>query len=133
VFGASGTAVGTLQGTITSAGNPVGGVSVTAGVFSATTNGSGLYQFAAVDAGVYTVSASATGYNTASANGVVVADGAVTVQNLSLTPATPSACFTDTTFGDFSAGTGTNVDIAISPGDLKLGHTGGEQIDSSVA
>jgi hypothetical protein len=133
VFGASGTAVGTLQGTVTSAGNPVSGATVTAGAFSATTNGSGFYQFAAINAGTYSVSASASGYNSANVNGVVVSGGGTTVQNLSLTPLTPNACFTDTTFGDFSAGTGTNVDISISPGDVKLAHGGGEQLDLSEA
>ena len=132
VFGNSGTAVGTLQGTITSAGNPISGATVTAGAFSATTNGSGFYQFSAISAGTYTVSASATGYNSNSANGVVVSGGGTTVQNLSLTPLTPSACLTDTTFADFSTGTGSNVDIAISPNDVKLGHAGGEQLDLSV-
>jgi hypothetical protein len=132
VFGASGTAVGTLQGTITSAGNPVSGATVTAGTFSATTNASGFYQFAAINAGTYSVSASATGYTTNSASGVVVSGGATTVQDLSLTPLTPSACLTDTTFADFSTGSGTNVDIAISPNDVKLAHGGGEQLDLSV-
>ncbi|HWW61608.1 MAG TPA: hypothetical protein VN181_09590, partial [Thermoanaerobaculia bacterium] len=53
VFGSAGNAVGVLQGTVTSAGNPVAGATVTAGPLSATTNGSGFYQFAAIDAGTY--------------------------------------------------------------------------------
>ena len=77
-----------LQGTVTSAGNPISGATVTAGTFSATTNASGFYQFPAIDAGTYTVTASATGYTPASVPGVVVTADATTVQNLSLTPVT---------------------------------------------
>ena len=129
VFGTAGTAVGTLQGTVTAAGNPVSGATVTAGAFSATTNASGFYQFAAIDAGTYTVTASAAGYTSASANGVVVTANTTTVQNLSLTPATSSTCFTDTTFSDFASGTGTSIDLSSSPGDVKLASNGGEAPD----
>jgi len=131
VFGASGAAVGTLQGTVTSAGNPVSGATVTAGAFSATTNGSGFYQLGAITAATYTVGASATGYSSTSVPGVVVSSGATTVQNLSLTPLTPNACFTDTTYNDFGAGSGTSVDIATSPGNVRLGLTGSETIDQN--
>jgi hypothetical protein len=130
-FGSPGTAVGTLQGTVTAAGNPVAGANVTAGALSATTNGSGFYQFAAIDAGTYTVAASAPGYTSASAMGVIVTANATTVQNLSLTPLTPSACFTDTTFSDFASGTGTSVDVSTSPGDVKLANNGGEAQDQN--
>lgn len=51
VFGSAGTAVGTLQGTVTAAGNAVSGATVTAGALSAFTNAGGFYQFAAIDAG----------------------------------------------------------------------------------
>jgi len=131
VFGASGAAVGTLQGTVTSAGNPVSGATVTAGAFSATTNGSGFYQFAAITAATYTVGASATGYNSTSVPGVVVSGGGTTVQNFSLTPTTANTCFTDTTYNDFGAGSGTSVDIATSPGNVRLGLTGSEAIDQN--
>ena len=129
VFGTAGTAVGTLQGTVTAAGNPVSGATVTAGAFSATTNASGFYQFAAIDAGTYTVTASAAGYTSASANGVIVTANTTTVQNLSLTPTTSSTCFTDTTFSDFASGTGTSIDLSTSPGDVKLASNGGEAPD----
>src|SRR5205807_6805691 len=43
IFGAAGTAVGTLQGTVTASGNPVTGATVTAGTYSATTNAGGFY------------------------------------------------------------------------------------------
>jgi hypothetical protein len=136
IFGTAGTAVGTLQGTVTAAGNGVSNATVTAGALSATTNASGFYQFAAIDAGTYTVTASATGYSPASANGVVVVADATTVQNLSLTPTTANACFTDTTYADFSTATGTNVSITSSPGDVKLASTGAEgpdQVSSPAA
>jgi hypothetical protein len=131
VFGNAGTAVGVLQGTVTSAGNPISGASVTAGTFGATTNASGFYQFPAIDAGTYTVSASAAGFTPASVPGVVVVADATTVQNLSLAPILASACLTDTTFADFSTGTGTSVDIATSPGDVKLASNGGEAQDQN--
>ncbi|MBV9493437.1 MAG: carboxypeptidase regulatory-like domain-containing protein, partial [Acidobacteria bacterium] len=121
IFGNTGNAVGTLQGTVTSAGNPVSGATVTAGTLTATTNASGFYQFAAIDVGTYTVGASATGYASASVSGVTVADGLTTVQNLSLSALTASSsCFTDTTYTDFGAGTGTNVELTTSVGDVKL-------------
>jgi hypothetical protein len=129
VFGSAGTAAGTLQGTVTAAGNPVSGATVTANSLSATTNGSGFYQLAAIAAGTYTVTASAPGYTNGSANGVVVTANATTVQDLVLTPTASSACFTDTTFSDFAAGTGTNVDLSTSPGDVKLASNGGEAPD----
>jgi hypothetical protein len=124
LFGAEAT-VGTLQGTVTAAGNPIAGASITAGAFPATTNGSGFYQLSAIDAGSYTVAASAPGYIGASAMGVVVNADTATVQNLSLTPLTPSACFTDTTASDFAGGTGLNVDLGASPGDVKLASIAG--------
>ena len=131
VFGNSGTAVGTLQGTVTSAGIAINGATVTAGALSATTNGSGFYQFPAIDPATYSVGASASGYTTASQGGVVVAGGGTTVQNLSLTPGTSSTCFTDTTYSDFGTGTGTSVSISSSPGDVKLALTGSEAVDQS--
>ncbi|HJQ41425.1 MAG TPA: carboxypeptidase regulatory-like domain-containing protein, partial [Thermoanaerobaculia bacterium] len=133
LFGSAGSAVGTLQGTVTSAGNPVSGATVTAGALSATTNAGGFYQFAAIGVGTYTVAASATGYNSASVPGVVVSSGATTVQNLSLTPTTSSTCLTDTTYNDFVTGSGTNVDIATSPGNVRLALIGSEALDQNSA
>jgi hypothetical protein len=129
VFGNLGTAAGKMQGYVLSAGNPIFAATVTAGSFAATTDASGFYQIEAIDAGTYTVSASASGFTTGSVNGVVVNADATTIQNFSLAPVLASGCFTDTTFGDFSTGTGTNVDIATSPGDVKLANNGGETTD----
>jgi uncharacterized repeat protein (TIGR01451 family) len=129
VFGSAGTATGILQGTVTSGGNAVSGAVVTAGTFSATTNASGFYQIPAINAGTYTVSSSPAGYSPASVNGVVVNDGATTVQDLSLNVVGSNNCFTDTAFGDYAAGSGTGVDIASSPGDVKLAGLGSEAAD----
>jgi uncharacterized repeat protein (TIGR01451 family) len=133
VFGSAGTATGVLQGTVTSGASPVSGIVVTAGTFSATTNASGFYQIPAISAGTYAVSASPSGYSPATVNGVVVNDGATTVQNLSLNVVASNNCFTDTAFADFSAGSGTNADIASSPGDVKLTNNGGEAADQNNA
>jgi uncharacterized repeat protein (TIGR01451 family) len=132
-YGSAGTATGVLQGTVTSGGNAVSGVVVSAGTYSATTNGSGFYQIPAIAAGSYTVSASPAGYTPASVNGVVITGGATTVQDLSLSASTSNNCFTDTTFGDFSTGSGTSADITSSPGNVKLASTGGEAIDQNQA
>src|SRR4029079_18209300 len=48
VFGNPGTPRGTLQGTVRSNGIPVSGVVVSAGAFSATTDGSGFSHFSGV-------------------------------------------------------------------------------------
>jgi hypothetical protein len=86
-----------------------------------------------INAGTYTVSASPSGYSPVSVSGVVVNGGSSTVQNLALTPTGSNSCFTDTAFGDFSTGSGTNSDIAASPGDVKLANTGGEVQDQNQA
>jgi hypothetical protein len=129
VYGAAGNPVGTLQGTVTSATSAVSGATVTAGTFSATTNASGFYQIAAIDAGTYTVSVTATGYVSASTNNVTITGGATTTTNVSLTPSTPSGCFTDTTYADFGAGSGTNIDITTTAGAVRLATNGGETAD----
>jgi hypothetical protein len=131
VFGNPGTPSGTLQGTVRSNGIPVSGVVVSAGAFTATTDGSGFYQFPGIAANTYTVSASPAGYNPTSVNGVVVTGGGTTVQDLALTPVGGGFCNTDTSFGDFSTGSGTNVDVASSPADVKLALVGGEALDQS--
>jgi uncharacterized repeat protein (TIGR01451 family) len=135
-FGSAGTATGVLQGTVTAGASPLSGAVVNAGTFSATTDASGFYQIPAINAGTYTVSTSPAGYSPASVNGVVVNDGATTVQNFSLTPNNVNNCYTDTTFGDFSTGSGTNVEIASSPNDVKLANLGSEgpdQVSSPAA
>ncbi|HEV2045363.1 MAG TPA: carboxypeptidase-like regulatory domain-containing protein [Chthoniobacterales bacterium] len=77
--------IGTLRGTITdsSTSNPIAGASVTAGGYTAVTNGSGFYQFSPLAPGGYTDTASATGYFSSS-SAVTVTNGGVTTQNFAL-------------------------------------------------
>ncbi len=133
VYGSAGTGFGTLQGTVTSGGNPVANVIVFAGTLSATTNGSGFYQIPGTNAGTYTVSTSPAGYGAASVNGVAVTDGGTTTQNLALVANYSTNCLTDTNFGDYSTGSGTSADINSSPGDVKLTSSGGEGVDQNNA
>jgi MBG domain (YGX type)/Bacterial Ig-like domain (group 3)/Carboxypeptidase regulatory-like domain len=123
-------ATGNLQGTITNANtsSPISGATVTAGANSTTTNGSGFYQFTGIPVGAYSVSASAPGYTTNSVAGVNVTDGGTTTQNIALTPAPTTGCFTDTTQADFQAGVASNVDLTTTPGSVKLA-TGSGAID----
>jgi hypothetical protein len=78
--------VGTLRGTVTdsSTSNPIAGASVTAGGYTAVTNGSGFYQFSPLAPGGYTDTASATGYFSSSPTVVTVTNGGVTTQNFAL-------------------------------------------------
>ena len=78
--------VGTLRGTITDSvsGNPIAGASVTAGGYTATTNGSGYYQFSPLAPGAYTATASAIGYFTSSPAAVTVTNGGATTQDFAL-------------------------------------------------
>jgi hypothetical protein len=128
-FPACGAQVGNLQGSVTVGGSPVSGATVTASPYSTTTDGSGNYFLGPIPAGTYTVTAAATGYNTGTANGVVIANGLTTTQNFTLTAATASACFTDTTQVQFEAGTLTTLDSTTSPGDLRLPLTFPEGVD----
>jgi hypothetical protein len=136
VFGSTGTPTGTLQGTVTAGSTAVSGVIVSAGTLSATTDASGFFLFSGIGTGTYTVSASPSGYNAVSVSGVVVTEGVTTIQNLSLVPITSGSCFTDTTFTDFSSGAGSNVDVAGSPGNVKLRNLGiqaSDQVSSPAA
>ncbi|HNT78295.1 MAG TPA: M4 family metallopeptidase, partial [Anaerolineae bacterium] len=81
--------VGELNGTVTNASTsaPIAGAqieAVTNPTFNATTDAAGEYAMSVI-AGTYVVTASAFGYNTASASGVVVAEGAPTTQDFALT------------------------------------------------
>jgi len=78
--------VGTLRGTVTdsSNSNPIAGASVTAGGYTAITNGSGFYQFSPLSPGGYTATASATGYFSSSPTAVTLTNGGVTTQNFAL-------------------------------------------------
>ncbi len=117
--GAGGTISGTV--TVTPGGAPISGATVALGSRTATTNGSGFYQFLNIPAGTYpTITASAAGYNSSTATNLVVTDGNTTTQNFALSAAPLSACLTDTTQADFQAGVPTNVSLTSSPGDVVL-------------
>ncbi len=118
---------GNLQGTVTNAGtgNPIAGATVTAGANTTTTDSDGFYLFANLEAGAYTVTATAPGFSGAPAI-VTVPSGGTAVQNFALSP-NISGCLTDTTQADFQAGAATSLDLASSPGDVKLASSGGGQ------
>ena len=117
--GAGGTISGTV--TVTPGGAPISGATVALGSRTATTNGSGFYQFLNIPAGTYpTITASAVGYNSSTATNIVVTDGNTTTQDFSLATAPLSACPTDTTQLDFQSGVPTAVDLVASPGDVIL-------------
>jgi hypothetical protein len=72
---------GGIMGTVTDgvSGDPLPGVTVTAGLFSGTTGNDGTYEFT-LDAGTYNVGFTKTGYQSVSVNNqVVVADDILTV------------------------------------------------------
>jgi hypothetical protein len=85
---------GILLGTVTDSAttNPIAGASVTAGGYTALTNGTGFYQFSPLAPGTYTATASATGYFSSSPTTVTLTNGGVTTQNFALTrnPAQPT-------------------------------------------
>lgn len=83
----SATVNGAIQGTVTASGMPVMGVLVKVGDYSTSTDAAGFYSIPALPAGTYSASAAKYGYNTATASPVVAA-GATTTQNFSLTMAT---------------------------------------------
>jgi uncharacterized repeat protein (TIGR01451 family) len=114
---------GALSGTVTATvgGAPIAGATVSFGSRTATTDGSGFYSFPTIPAGTYpSATASAPGYNSSTASPIVVTDGNTTTQDFSLGSAPTSACLTDTTQADFQTGVATNVDLAVSPGDVLL-------------
>jgi hypothetical protein len=113
---------GTLTGTVTDSvtHGPIAGATIALGSRTATTDSSGAYSFT-VPAGTYpSVTASAPGFGSSTASGIVINDGAGTIRDFVLSPAPASACFTDTTQGDFQAGVATNCDLATSGGDVIL-------------
>jgi len=128
-----GTCTATIQGTVTDSatGNPISGATVSIGIDTTSTNGAGFYQFANIAAGTYAITASALGYGASSAN-ETVADGQTVTHDFPLTPTT-SGCFTDTSQSDFVTGTAASIDLFISPGDVKLASTGGQDIDQQNA
>src|SRR5207244_218827 len=84
---------GTLQGTVTDASTQlaVNGAIVTLSTgATATTNPSGVYQFASIAAGTYSVTAAKAGYTSNTASGVVVTSGGTTTQDFALTAPAPT-------------------------------------------
>ena len=79
---------GVLMGTVTSTvgGTPIANASVSAGPFSRSSNGSGVYNIDPMGLGTYTVVVSAPGYSSASVPGVTITQGNTTVQNIQLVP-----------------------------------------------
>lgn len=79
---------GVVQGTVYNANTnaPIGGATVTLGQYTATTNGSGFFNFPAVVAGTYSMTVNATGFQSATIPVVTVAQGQTTTQNVFLTP-----------------------------------------------
>jgi hypothetical protein len=113
---------GTLSGTVTDSVShgPIAGASVALGSRTTTTDLSGAYSFT-VPAGTYpSVTASAAGFGSSTSTGIVINDGAGTTRNFVLSAAPASACFTDTTQGEFQTGVATNCDLTTSPGDVIL-------------
>jgi hypothetical protein len=78
--------IGFLRGTVTDSAtsNPIASASVTAGGYTAITNGSGFYQFSPLAPSAYTETASAPGYFSSSPTPVTVTNGGVTTQNFAL-------------------------------------------------
>ena len=114
---------GALQGTVTDSGtsSPIGGVTVALGSRTTTTDVNGAYSFAGLPSGTYpTLTASFPGYTSLTVANIVINDGLTTTQNFSLTLAATSACITDTSQADFSAGVPTRCDLTTSPGDVIL-------------
>src|SRR6266542_3034042 len=114
---------GTVQGTVTDAGNsnPLSGAAVAFGSRTTTANGSGFYQFLNIPAGTYpSITAGYPGYNSGTATNIAVSDGNTTTRNFSLTAAAASACLTDTTQADFQTGVPTNTDLTTSAGNVIL-------------
>ncbi|MES2933231.1 MAG: choice-of-anchor U domain-containing protein [Pseudomonadota bacterium] len=123
VFSNNATAVGTVDGTFTATtgGAPISGATITLGVTTTSTDGAGAYILSAIPAATYpAITASAPGYTTGTFSNIVVSDNATTTQDFSLSTAPASACLIDTSQADFQTGVATNVDLAISPGDVTL-------------
>ncbi len=80
-------AAGAITGTVTNSSNgvPVSGATVTAGVYTTTTNAGGTYTLSSVAAGTYpTVTAAKTGFTTGTQTNVIVTGGSTTTVNFPL-------------------------------------------------
>src|SRR5258708_33990791 len=78
---------GTVQGTVTATagGAPITGATVSLGSRTATTNGSGFYQFLSIPSRTYPgITVSAAGFNSGTTPNVVVTDAATTDKDFSL-------------------------------------------------
>ncbi|HZS44205.1 MAG TPA: C25 family cysteine peptidase [Blastocatellia bacterium] len=114
---------GTISGTVTATGggSPISGATVSLGSRTTTTAPDGTYSFTSLPSGTYpTIAASKAGFNSSSVNSIVLTDGGTTTQNFSLSTASSSGCFTDTTQSDFQTGVAVNCDLTSSPGDITL-------------
>ena len=114
---------GTLQGTVTETpgGAPISGATVAFGARTTTTNGSGVYSFAAIPAGTYpTETASNPGFASSTTTNIVINEAATTVNDFALSVAPASSCLTDTTQADFQLGVPANTDLTASPGNVRL-------------
>jgi hypothetical protein len=107
---------GMITGTVTDAstGAAIAGAAVNAGIMTATTDATGGYSIS-IAQGTYTVTAIAAGYVTQSIAGVLVASGAMTVQNFALVPVivivngTITGAVTDASTGAAIAGAAVNA------------------------
>jgi subtilisin family serine protease len=114
---------GTMSGTVTNSsnGNPIAGATVHAvgpSDRTAITNASGQYSFSNLPVGSYDVTASAFGFASQTANGVVVTEGANTVQNFTLAPVAShsvSGTVTDSDGNPIANGTVTILNTPIPP------------------
>jgi len=116
-------ATGAVSGTVTATagGAPITGATISFGSRTATTNGSGIYQFLSIPSGTYpSITVTAPGFNPGAATNVVVTDAVTTVKDFSLTASPANACPVDTTQADFQLGIPTNTDFTASPGDVIL-------------
>ena len=105
--------MGALHGTVTdSATNgAISGATVTAGIYSTTTDSSGAYSFPAIPAGTYSVTANAPGHLSSTAASVSVTGGGDTTRDFALAPGSPTTAtklvFTSSTAGVASGATKT--------------------------
>ncbi|MDQ1656828.1 MAG: hypothetical protein QOD41_1911 [Cryptosporangiaceae bacterium] len=116
---------GTLRGTVTSGGQPLAGVTVTAGGTvqrTASTGADGSYDFPVLAAGDYTVSAAKYGYRTASTTAAVTEGGTVTA-DLDLAVA-PTGTLTGTVTTADGPVAGSVVSLAGTPASTTTGADG---------
>jgi hypothetical protein len=95
-----------LSGTVTSGGNGLAGVTLTAGTASATTNGAGAYTIAGLANGTYTVTPTLTGYSfTPGSSSQTVTGANVTGVNFSAISQSPSVSASSPASGPRAGGT----------------------------